>query len=177
MSFHLLSISGHDRAGIVRDVSEALLHLNANIEDSSMTALRGRFTMMLIVELAEGSSIGELKASLAELEQRTGLNVQSQPMTDEEAHQIPAEPDCVITVSGADQPGIVFAVTDVLAANGGSIVDVSTRSRSSEHGDVYMMALEAVTGGKADQLRQALAPVADKLGVEVEVHELDGDVI
>ncbi len=177
MSFHLLSISGHDRAGIVRDVSEALLHLNANIEDSSMTALRGRFTMMLIVELAEESSLGELKASLAELEQRTGLNVQSQPMTDEEAGQLPDEPDCVITVSGGDKPGIVFAVTDVLAAAGASIVDVSTRSRASEHGDLYMMALEAVTGGHADELRKMLAPVAGKLGVEVEVHELDGDVI
>lgn len=177
MSFHLLSISGHDRPGIVRDVSESLLHLNANIEDSSMTALRGRFTMMLIVELADGSSLGELKASLAELEQRTGLTVQSQPMTDDEASQIPDEPDCVVTVTGADQPGIVFAVTDVLAADGASIVDVSTRLRASEHGDIYMMALEAATGGNVENLRKALVPVADKLGVEVEVHELDGDVI
>jgi len=177
MSYLLLSISGHDRAGIVRDVSEALLHLHANIEDSSMTALRGRFTMMLIVKLAEGSALGELKAALAELEQRTGLAVQSQMMTEEEAATVPQEPDCVITVSGADKAGIVFAVTDVLAANDVSIVDVSTRSRATEHGDVYMMALEAVSSGKAEQLRKALAPVADKLGVEVEVHELDGDVI
>lgn len=177
MSYHLLSISGHDRAGIVRDVSESLLHLKANIEDSSMTALRGRFTMMLIIELAEGSSLGELKASLAELEQRTGLTVQSQPISDDEARQLPEEPDCVVTVSGADQPGIVFAVTDILASNNASIVDVSTRARESEHGDVYMMALEAVTGGNAEALRGALIPVAEKLGVEVEVHELNGDLI
>lgn len=177
MSYLLLSISGHDRAGIVRDVSEALLHLHANIEDSSMTALRGRFTMMLIVKLAEGSALGELKAALAELEQRTGLTVQSQPMTEEEAATVPQEPDCVITVSGADKAGIVHAVTDVLASNDISIVDVSTRSRGTEHGDVYMMALEAVSGDKTGQLREALAPVAEKLGVEVEVHELDGDVI
>jgi len=59
MSYLLLSISGHDRTGIVRDVAEALLHLNANIEDSSMTALRGRFTMMLIIRLAEDTALGE----------------------------------------------------------------------------------------------------------------------
>ena len=34
MSSVLLSISGHDRPDIVRDVAEAMLHLNANIEDS-----------------------------------------------------------------------------------------------------------------------------------------------
>ena len=66
----LLSISGKDRAGIVRDVSEVLLHAQANIEDSSMAVLRGRFTMMLIVELAEQSDVTALKAALAELEQR-----------------------------------------------------------------------------------------------------------
>jgi glycine cleavage system transcriptional repressor len=177
MSYLLLSISGHDRAGIVRDVSESLLHLNANIEDSSMTALRGRFTMMLIVRLAEDTALGELKAALAELEQRTGLTVQSQPLSDGEASAVPQEPDCVITVTGADKAGIVHAVTDVLARHDISIVDVSTRSRETEHGDVYMMALEAVSGGKAKSLRAPLEAVAKELGVDVELHELEEDVI
>ncbi len=177
MSYLLLSISGHDRAGIVRDVSEALMHLNANIEDSSMTSLRGRFTMMLIVQMNDGGGLGTLKASLAELEQRTGLTVQSQPISEEEASSVPQEPDCVITVSGADKVGIVHAVTEVLANNGVSIVDVSTRARESEHGDVYMMALEVVTGGKAELLRSPLAEVAEQLGVDVEMHELDEAVI
>ena len=177
MSYLLLSISGHDRPGIVRDVAEALLNLNANIEDSSMTSLRGRFTMMLIVQMADGEGVGALKASLAELEQRTGLTVQSQSISEEEASSVPQEPDCVITVSGADRVGIVHAVTDVLANNGVSIVDVSTRARENEQGDIYMMALEVVTGGKAEPLRAPLAAVAEKLGVDVEMHELDEDVI
>ena len=131
----LLSISGQDRAGIVRDVSEILLSAQANIEDSSMAVLRGRFTMMLIVQLEDGG-LRSLKASLAELEQRTGLTVQSQVLGDDEASHIPTEPDCVITVSGADKAGIVFAVTDAMAELGVSVADVSTRAR----GDVYMMA-------------------------------------
>ena len=177
MSYLLLSISGHDRPGIVRDVAEALLNLNANIEDSSMTSLRGRFTMMLIVQMADGEGLGALKASLAELEQRTGLTVQSQAISEEEASSMPQEPDCVITVSGADRVGIVHAVTDVLAKHGVSIVDVSTRARENEQGDVYMMALEVVTSGKGDSLRAPLAEAAEKLGVDIELHELDEDVI
>jgi len=177
MSYLLLSISGHDRPGIVRDVSEALLNLNANIEDSSMTSLRGRFTMMLIVQMADGEGLGALKASLAELEQRTGLTVQSQAISEEEASSMPQEPDCVITVSGGDRVGIVHAVTDVLAKHGVSIVDVSTRARENEQGDIYMMALEVVTAGKSESLRTPLAEVAEELGVGVELHELDEDVI
>jgi len=178
MSYLLLSISGHDRAGIVRDVSESMLHLNANIEDSSMTALRGRFTMMLIVKLADSDGFGAVKAALAELEQRTGLTVQSQPISADEAAVVPQEPDCVVTVTGADKPGIVFEVTDVLAAHGVSIVDVSTRSRQTDdRGDVYMMALEAFSDGKAESLQAPLEGVASKLGVDVEVHTLDEAVI
>ncbi len=169
----LLSISGKDRPGIVRDVSEVLLQADANIEDSSMAVLRGRFTMMLIVELAAGSDVTALKASLAALEQRTGLSVQSQVLSDDEASMIPQEPDCVITVSGADQSGIVFAVTDALADMSVSIADVSTRERSG----VYMMALEVVAGEHQQSLSDKLKAVADKLGVSIELHALDNGVM
>jgi len=168
----LLSISGKDRAGIVRDVSEVLLNAQANIEDSSMAVLRGRFTMMLIVEL-EGGGLRSLKAALAELEQRTSLAVQSQVLSDDEASHIPDEPDCVVTVSGADKPGIVFAVTDAMAELGVSVADVSTRAR----GDVYMMALEAVAGDNLPALKDKLASAAEKLSVSIEVHHLDDGVM
>lgn len=175
--FILLSVSGHDRPGIVRDVAEALLHVNANIEDSSMTALRGRFTMMLIVRLAEDSSMATIKAALADLEQRSGLTVQSQVLAADEADRFPPEPDYVVTVTGADRPGIVHAVADVLASLGISIVDLSTRSRKAEHGDVYMMAMEVAVGKQIAQLKERLAAVAEKMQVDVEVHPLDTEIL
>ncbi|MDQ7004662.1 MAG: ACT domain-containing protein [Ghiorsea sp.] len=169
----LLSISGKDRAGIVRDVSEVLLHAEANIVDSSMTVLRGRFTMMLIVSLEDGGDLTSLKASLAAMEQHTGLTVQSQTLADKEAQYIPAEPDCVITVSGADKPGIVYAVTNSLVGLDISVDDVSTRSR----GDVYMMVLEVVAGDKINDLKECLINVSEQLSVSIEVHHLDDDVM
>jgi len=177
MSSVLLSISGHDRPGIVRDVAEALQHLNANIEDSSMTALRGRFTMMLIVHLSDNISLGELKAALAELEQRTRLTVQSQTISDEEASTPPLEPDHVVTVHGADKVGIVYAVTNALATLDISVVDVSTQSRNSERGHVYMMVLEVAAGDQGNAMKSALDDVAKKIGVDVDIHELDDAVL
>ncbi|MDX8406132.1 MAG: ACT domain-containing protein [Mariprofundus sp.] len=172
----LLSISGHDRAGIVRDVAESLLHLHANIEDSSMTALRGRFTMMMIVSLPQERSLGELKAALAELEQRTRLSVQSQVISDAEAATPALQPDHVITVHGADQVGIVHAVTAALADAGASIVDVSTEQRETDAGAVYMMVLEVNANGHQG-VDAALQAVAGRLGVNVEVHVLDDAIL
>ncbi len=177
MSSVLLSISGFDRPGIVRDVAEALQHLKVNIEDSSMTALRGRFTMMLIVRLPEQVSLGELKAALAELEQRTRLSVQSQTISDEEASTPPLEPDHVITVHGADKVGIVHAVTAALADMDVSIVDVSTQSRPSDIADVYMMVLEVAAGDQGEAMTAALTAVADEIGVDVDIHPLDDAVL
>jgi len=177
MSYQLLTISGHDRPGIVRDVAEAMLHLQANIEDSSMTALRGRFTMMLIVNLPAATSLSALKAALAELEQRTALTVASMPLSDAEAAMLPSEPDAVITVSGGDRVGIVHAVTEVLAAHAVSIVDLSTRARHSEQGALYMMALEVESRGNLEAVRAPLSEVAAKLDVEIEIHPLDGEML
>ena len=177
MSNVLLSISGHDRAGIVRDVAEAMLHLKANIEDSSMTALRGRFTMMMIVRLPEDRSIGELKAALAELEQRTRLTVQSQVISDEEASSAAQLPDHVITVHGADSVGIVHAVTDALATANVLIIDVSTQSRESDDGNVYMMVLEVASAGQSDAMKAAMTNVAGDLDIDIEIHALDDGVL
>jgi len=177
MSNILLSVSGHDRTGIVRDVADALQHLNANIEDSSMTALRGRFAMMLIVRLPEERSMSELKAVLADLEQRTRLTVQSQTISDEEMAAEPMEPDYVITVHGADKLGIVHAVTDALAELEVSVVDLSTQARSSDDGDVYMMALEVASNGKGAEMKSALQATAASIGVDIDLHELDEGIL
>jgi len=177
MSSVLLSISGHDRPGIVCDVAESLLDLHANIEDSSMTALRGRFTMMLIIRLPDDRSISDLKAALADLEQRTRLTVQSQTISDEEASAPALEPDHVITVHGADKAGIVHAVSEALATLGVSVVDVSTQSRRTEQDNVYMMVLEVASNGQGEAMKVALDAVAKQIGVDVDLHALDDAVL
>lgn len=143
-----------------------------------MTALRGRFAMMLIVSLGSTAKLGELKAAMADLEQKTGLHVQSLELSADEFALNAPEPDCVVTVSGADRPGIVHAVTDALASLNASVVDLSTRSRQYQDGITqYMMALEVVAGDAIAAMRERLAVVADELDVDIEVHELDGDVL
>ncbi len=177
MTHILLTISGHDRAGIVCDVAEALLDLKANIADSSMTALRGRFTMMMIISLAADQHLSDLKAAMAELERRTGLHVQSQIIDEQDATRCAPDPDHIITVHGADQIGIVHAVSATLTQLNVSIVDLSTQARHSDHGDIYMMVLEVVAGDQAEAMRTQLQETAQRIDVDIELHQLDDAII
>lgn len=177
MIYALISVSGTDRPGIVCDVTEALADLNLNIEDSSMTALRGEFTMMLIVRLQEDAEMTAMKASLSELEQRTGLSIRSQAMDPAVADIEPEEPDCMITLAGGDQVGLVYQVSSVVAANGASIVDLSTQARDSDDGRIYFMAMEVASGGQRDALASAMEQLARSLHVDIHVHGMEQDLM
>ncbi|MDQ6950665.1 MAG: ACT domain-containing protein [Mariprofundales bacterium] len=170
--FMLVTVSGADRIGIVRDVAEAVAHLAINIEDSSMTALRGEFTIMMIIRLPEGMADGVgqtvVKAALADLEQKSGLVIQSRALAGTQVELVTPEPNCVVTVAGGDRPGIVHAVAAALAAANASIVDLSTTVQSEQ----YLMALE-VAVASVTELQAVMARSASTLAVEIEVIAMD----
>jgi len=176
-NYMLITISGMDRIGIVRDVAAAMTHLDVNIEDSSMTALRGEFTIMMIVRLPEGVAISTIKAALAELEQQTGLTAQSRPLAAKQVTQATNEPNCVVTVSGGDRPGIVQAVTNAIAAEKGAVVDLSTSTITRENGNsLYTMALE-ITINNIPGLQQHLQRVAQSLDVDIEAIGMEEEML
>ena len=84
-----------------------------------------------------------------------------------------AEPDCVVTVHGADRMGIVHAVTEAVAACGASVVDLSTRAHGEGADAVYMMALEVHAGESRDAMREGLKAAAAKLQVDIAVHDIE----
>ncbi|MFL5879210.1 MAG: glycine cleavage system protein R [Actinomycetota bacterium] len=49
MARFAVSVFGRDRPGIVAAVSRVLADAGCNLEDTSMTILRGHFAMMLVV--------------------------------------------------------------------------------------------------------------------------------
>ena len=48
MTLLAITVIGHDRPGIIADVTAGLADLGINLEDSSMTLLRGHFAMTLV---------------------------------------------------------------------------------------------------------------------------------
>lgn len=176
-----LTAIGRDRPGIVAAVSRVLLAHRANVEDSQMTILRGHFTMMLVVSLPEEADAGTLRDDLDDV--RAELDLEAVVLSPLEELDPGAEPvpTHIVTLYGADHPGIVHAATAALAERGVDITDLATKL-AGEGGDqpplyALMMEIAPPSGVDEDELRAALASVGEEQGVEVSLRALDSEAL
>lgn len=177
MSLFAVSAVGRDRPGIVAGITEGLLDLDGNVEDSRMTILQGHFAVMLIVSLPSGQAQQQLEARLAPVREALGLDA----LTVNPVEDVPAEggeASHVISVYGADHPGIVHAITAELAGRAINVQDLQTQLAGTAEAPLYVMMLE-VALGSADpaELKTALDQVAESAGVEVSLRELDAEAL
>lgn len=164
----VVSALGPDRPGIVAAVTRVLLEHGANIADSRMGLLNGRFSMMLMVTVPDGLPERRFANDLERVARELGLDaIHAEYVSD--GVLAPAA-DHVVTVYGADHPGIVAAVTGALAATGASVTDLQTRLA----GDLYVLTLE-VSG--AAGAAEALRDVAGTQGLEVTVRPIEPDLL
>jgi glycine cleavage system transcriptional repressor len=172
-----VSAIGRDRPGIVSAVSEALLAHRANIEDSQMAILRGHFAMMLIVSAETGIDAATLEHDLRATADRLGLDAMSVSEIRETDTGIEPVPSHMVSVYGADHPGIVHAVSSTLAGLGVTITDLETRLPGD--GAVYAMQLEVALPEHADAavVQRALAAVAGAQQVELTFRPLEHDAL
>ena len=176
-----LSAIGRDRPGIVAAVSRVLLDHAANVEDSQMTILRGHFTMMLVVAAPAGADLAALRADLDRVRDELCLEALLLSELDPLDPAAEPEPTHIVTVYGADHPGIVHAATSALAERGVDITDLSTKLAGEGGGDgeppIYMLAMEIAppAGVGEEEISAALARVAEEQGVEVSLRPLDAE--
>jgi glycine cleavage system transcriptional repressor len=161
---------GADRPGIVAAIAERLVAHGVNVTDSHMGILRGHFAMTLIVTAGDTVEEAALRVDLGAVASELGLEALSLVAV-EESDAVPGEADHTVTVYGADHPGIVAAVTRILADAGVNVCDLYTRLV----GELYVMFLEVAA--PAGLPSAELAAVAAEQGVEVSVQPLETDVL
>ena len=166
-----VTIVGADRPGIVADVTRALADLHGNLEDSTMTLLRGHFAMVVLVRTAASASAVE--AALRPLGADGSLVITARALS-ESGSAPPVGTAYNLHVHGADRPGIVSAITRVVADHGGNIVDLGTRLG----GDLYVLLaeLELPVGTDPELLTRHLQNAAAELGVDVRLVPTDDDL-
>jgi glycine cleavage system transcriptional repressor len=168
---------GRDRPGIVAAISRALLDLDGNIEDSQMSILRGHFAVMLIVRVPESASPEELGARLGGVRDELALEALTFNPVDELASPR-ARPSHVLSVYGADRPGIVATITAALAGLAINITDLETRLAGSAESPLYMMLLEVDLGEiPAEEAERALRDAAAEFEFEVSLRELEAEAL
>ncbi len=162
-----VSAVGLDRPGIIAGVADRLAAHGANVTDSRMAILRGHFAMTLIVEGAERAA---LAADLGGLD---ALETWSVTEVAEAAANPRSEPTAVVSVHGADHPGILAAVTRVLAEAGVNVCDLQTRLAQS----LYVMIIDVAVPPEVNDLGDRLQTVAAEQDVTITLRPLEPDVL
>jgi glycine cleavage system transcriptional repressor len=170
-----VSAIGADRPGIVAAVTGVLVERGCNLEDASMSILRGHFAMMLVVAAPPGTDPGTLERDLEEATSRFALVVVVRAIDDASGAAVHGD-EWVVSLYGADRPGMVHRVSTVLAGAGANITDLTTRVIGEEDRPVYAMFHDVVapTGTALDVV---LAGVAEELGVSCTAHRADADIL
>ena len=164
-----ITVVGQDRPGIIARTAEVLSAYGMNLEDSSMTLLRGHFAMTLIC--AGETAADEVEQALAAaIDPSLAVTVRAVP---DESDRQPVASTYLVTVHGADRLGIVARLAGTLAGAGGNITDLTTRLA----GDLYVLLAEVDLPPAADvaALRTALAAASRELGVETRLRRVEND--
>lgn len=170
-----VSALGADRPGIVAAITEVLVGHRLNIADSQMGIISGRFSAVLIVE-GDDADVTALDRDLQVVADRLALDAIHVHHV-AAAPQQAADPTHIVTVYGADHPGIVHAIASELGARDANITDLNTRRVEADEGEaLYMMMIEVALPAAAEaELGRALRAVAQRQGVDVSVREIEAD--
>ncbi|MBW2504949.1 MAG: amino acid-binding protein [Deltaproteobacteria bacterium] len=174
MNHFALTIVGRDRPGIVSQVTEILYNLGCNIADSSCSILGGQFAMILIVahpKFSNRDSFGDTFQPLEDADLTVALRVLKPG--GEVRPEIEGDL-CMISVYGADKPGIVYRVAKVLGEKNVNITDLNTKLVGTQERPVYVMVLEVTLpqGIMEEDLNRWLMPVRDELQVDISVRTI-----
>ena len=164
-----ITVLGHDRPGIIAETTAALAGLGLNIEDSTMTLLRGHFAMMLITDgAADAATVEEALGGLT-ADGSLSVSVREVPA----GSSTPSGSTYLLSVHGGDRPGIVSSLVGEVARVGGNITDLTTRLA----GDLYVLSAEVDIPAAIDvaALTESLRAAAHRLGVEVSLLPLESD--
>jgi glycine cleavage system transcriptional repressor len=142
-----------------------------------MSILRGHFAVMLIVHVPDPIEDEELATRLGRVRDELGLEAITFNPLDHVAAATPA-PTHVLTVYGADHPGIVAGISATLAELGVNITDLETRLAAEAGSPLYMMVMELALGDvSAEKVEGALGETAGRTDVEFSLRELDADAL
>lgn len=160
----VLTAVGSDRPGIVKAFSGAIHAAGCNLEDSRMAVLAGEFALILLFSgTAEAVLQAEqATATLAEsLEFRIALK---------DTRAVPSalpQRRYRVRLAGADQPGIVHRIGDLIAGHGANIASLESRLTHAAFSGTPVFHLDAEVVLPADAAVESLVVQLERLGEEL----------
>jgi glycine cleavage system transcriptional repressor len=169
-----VSVMGYDRPGIVAAVAKVLFDNVCNIEALSQTVLMGQFAMIVVAAPLAGSSVATLQTELEALAAQMKLAIHVRTLNPAEHRTFDAGNDAesfVITVRGEDRPGLVYAITTILAEQGVNITCLGAEVVPVDQRLDYIQIYEVDIPRDTDfsRIQQALREKGAAIGVTVDM--------
>jgi len=137
----IINAVGTDRLGIVHDMTKEVIDAGGNVGASQAAKLGKYFSLMMLVDLP----INKVDSLTENLQSLKDLNA-SVCKTDDDAISLPYSSYKIgykgrLTLEGADNPGIVHKVTQILSSNGLNIDTMETSDEPAPHGGTGTLVL------------------------------------
>ena len=159
----VLTAVGPDRPGLVNELSSLICEAGAGIEDSRMAILGGEFAMILLIA-GPKDAIERVEEIGAHVEGQLGLRciLKETSPSHPPADYLPYR----IEVSGADRPGIVQAITAILADHAINVAALESRLSYAPFSAtplfVFEASLQVPSKTVLAEVRSALATTCDE---------------
>ena len=171
----IISAVGSDRPGIVSELSGTITSHGGNIEKSRMTRLGSDFTIIMLVTVDpkwEESLVVALQA-IKELSITT-KGTEPNIFIEGENCKDTAGENCQISLSGADNEGIVKVLSKYLEEKSINIIEMDTHISQAPISGSPLFNLNAAVSipGEIDErdIQSDLSQIAQDLGVEIHLN-------
>ncbi|HQJ08457.1 MAG TPA: ACT domain-containing protein [Deltaproteobacteria bacterium] len=167
----VFTLTGPDRAGVVKEITKLLLDLGGNVETSRMARLGGEFAVLMLVSMPQ-EKLADLGRSVQSLTGRGYTVTTSRTgQTHAESHVgwLPYQ----IEVYGADHEGIIHEIAHTLSQFGINIESMDTVTTRAPVSGAPLFSMSALVlvppelPGK--KWRSALEDVGNQVNVDIQV--------
>lgn len=164
----IVTAVGDDRPGLVGELSGFLHTAGANILDTRMVNLRGRFAVLVLLEAENAADIRKALPAVAE-----GMGLTVHMAEQEAASAAPKGIPFKLKTYSLDQPGLIHRVSVVLRAHGVNIEELSAHQESAAFaGDplfIMEMRLTVPAAVAVRKLRAELEAVCEKVNADLDL--------
>jgi len=180
-SFLVVNAVGLDRPGIVSDMTKLVTDANGSVGESRALKLGDHFTVMMLCNVP-GSNEEKLRQVFDQLSDLHITTFKTRDPSVLELHQKVGY-EGLFKLSGADNPGIMYKVTSLLAKHGLNISHLKTSDEDAPFGGTTLFLMEGivtmpeeqVAGFDVDKVRKDLTILGDSLNCDVTLEDYSGD--
>jgi glycine cleavage system transcriptional repressor len=172
----VLTVTGNDRVGIVKEVTRLILQYQGNVDSSRMARLGGEFAMLALVSMP-AEQFEPLRKGLQGL-RAEGYEVTTRETERGYSRRYVGWLPYLVTVNGADHEGIIHDITQHLADHGVNIETMDTGMVPAPMSGTMLFTMTAVVVAPPElsyyALREELEDVGNSLNVDTEVSPYRG---